>query len=91
MSTPNDDISDVLRLEVLDRDNWQCVVCGTGGENRLHLHHVIYRSQGGESTRDNLATVCHRCHRRIHDGYIRITLIATPQGEFWWTSFLRQP
>lgn len=81
----NADIPLWIRQQVLDRDNSQCVVCGTSGDNRLHLHHVIYRSQGGTHTVDNLATVCHRDHDRIHAGDISIVLIQTAVGPFFFT------
>lgn len=64
-----------VRRAVLDRDNWQCQVCGVTGENRLHLHHVVYRSQGGKDDESNLVTVCHRCHRSIHEGKVRVVLV----------------
>lgn len=52
--------------EVLERDNHQCVVCGTAGDNRLHLHHYVYRSAGGLDVAANLVTICMRCHRLWH-------------------------
>lgn len=51
---------------VLERDGLQCVVCGTGGDNRLQIHHWYKkRSQGGAHVEDNLCTACHRCHRLL--------------------------
>lgn len=33
----------------------------------LAPHHIIFRSQGGEDTLENLITLCAHHHRRIHD------------------------
>lgn len=65
----------VTSRNVLDRDNWQCQACGTGGENRLHVHHVVFRSQGGSDDPSNLVTVCWKCHERIHAGKLSISLV----------------
>lgn len=61
-----------VRRAVLDRDNYQCQSCGTSGENRLQLHHLEHRSQGGRHVEDNLVTLCAKCHRLIHDGFLDI-------------------
>lgn len=52
---------------VLQRDNYQCRSCGAGGMNTLHIHHIKYRSRGGDDTEDNLITLCFRCHKKLHD------------------------
>lgn len=74
-----------VRQAVLDRDLAQCQLCGTGGENRLQLHHVEFRSQGGKHVEDNLVTVCFRCHHDIHVGKQDITLIEIEPGV--WAAF----
>lgn len=55
------------RWNVLARDNFQCQVCGESNEDRLHLHHIIFRSHGGEDDVTNLITLCFLCHRKFHD------------------------
>ena len=64
-----------VRDLVLQRDNHQCQLCGTGGENRLQLHHVQYRSLGGTHTTENLVTLCFRCHEDVHQGRIDVVVI----------------
>lgn len=73
------------RRAVLERDNYQCRACGTGGENRLQLHHWVYRSRGGTHDPSNLVTVCFRCHRKIHEAKLDIYLKEWRPGE--WTAF----
>lgn len=75
------DIPDRVRLAVLDRDNHQCQNCGTGGDNRLQLHHVIYRSQGGSNEQENLVTLCFRCHEGVHQGVYVFDLVEGSDGE----------
>ena len=49
-----------LRKEIIDRDK-HCVVCGR--EKNLHAHHKI---PYGESTLENLITLCGYCHEYVH-------------------------
>jgi hypothetical protein len=78
-----DDIPDAVRRAVLDRDHEQCVACGTGGENRLQLHHLRFRSQGGAHDTTNLATLCHRCHRLVHLNVLSVEFVEVWPGEFY--------
>lgn len=78
-----------IRQAVLDRDNAQCQCCGTGGENRLQLHHWRqFRSHGGGHTTENLVTVCFRCHERIHRHEIDVVVLEVAAGV--WRAFLRR-
>lgn len=58
---------------VYDRDDWKCRCCNN--RNGLHPHHVVYASHGGPDTLDNLVTLCWRCHRAAHDGFLRIEVV----------------
>ncbi len=75
------DIPYSVRMAVLERDLYQCQLCGTGGENRLQLHHVVYRSHGGSHERENLITLCFRCHMKVHDGLLAFDVVAGPNDE----------
>lgn len=52
-----------MRQHVLDRDGHKCQICGATKTNKLHIHHIIKRKDGGTDTSDNLITVCPKCHR----------------------------
>jgi hypothetical protein len=51
------------RLEVLDRDNYSCTVCGDT-ETELHVHHKKYKNGKApwEYELDNFSTLCKYCH-----------------------------
>ncbi len=53
-----------LRYDVLTRDNYKCVICGrsTSDKVKLHVDHIIPYSLGGETTLDNLQTLCSDCN-----------------------------
>lgn len=53
-----------LREAVFFRDNYTCQCCKRTIKDHaiLHVHHIVYRSQGGTNRMSNLATVCERCH-----------------------------
>lgn len=56
-----------VKSAVLNRDDYKCQICGSK-DIRLEVHHIIYRSNGGTNRMDNLVTLCHDCHRKIHSG-----------------------
>ena len=56
---------------VLNRDGYKCQCCkGKHKDSKLEVHHIIFRSQGGSDEADNLITLCHTCHKALHDGKI---------------------
>lgn len=55
-----------LRFLVLKRDNFKCCACGASPAKdpaiELHVDHIIPWSKGGETTLDNLQTLCSKCN-----------------------------
>jgi len=58
------------KAKVLWRDNYTCQCCKTK-KGCLHIHHIIYRSNGGSDEEDNLITLCENCHKKLHNGKLR--------------------
>ncbi len=60
------DINLRLRFMVMQRDNFKCCACGaspaTSPGVELHIDHIIPWSKGGETTIDNLQTLCSKCN-----------------------------
>ena len=75
-------IPEKVRDEVLERDNNQCQLCGTGGENRLQLHHIEFRSQGGTHDPVNLVTLCFKCHEEVHSGKAGVGMVEISPNVF---------
>jgi len=50
-----------LRQQVLSRDRYRCLVCGSS--EHLEVHHVIPVAIGGTNRPENLVTLCRDCHR----------------------------
>jgi len=63
--TPRE-INTTLRFKVLKRDNFKCCACGASPAKdpnvELHIDHIIPWSKGGETTIDNLQTLCSKCN-----------------------------
>lgn len=59
------------RSAILHRDNYTCQCCGKKN-CRLDVHHIIYRSNGGNNDESNLITLCKDCHEKVHKGIIVI-------------------
>lgn len=70
----------ITDLTILERDNYQCRSCGRGGENVLHAHHQVYRSQGGSDDASNQITLCGRCHEKIHNDPSILTIVIDSNG-----------
>lgn len=55
-----------LRAKILIRDNCICRMCGSSPAKNpsinLHVDHIVPWSKGGETTVDNLQTLCHVCN-----------------------------
>lgn len=53
-------ISHSLRMRVFERDAYRCKHCGT--HLQLTCDHVVAEINGGETTYDNLQTLCKTCN-----------------------------
>ncbi len=55
-----------LRYTILKRDGFHCVKCGRTPARdpnvQLHVDHIVAWSRGGETTEDNLQTLCADCN-----------------------------
>ena len=59
----------------LNRDNYTCQCCkGKHKDSKLEVHHIVFRSQGGSDEESNLITLCHTCHKNLHNGKINLKL-----------------
>lgn len=56
------------RLEIMQRDNFQCVTCGEK-DKTLHVHHLFYISgrMPWEYLDANFRTLCWQCHESCSD------------------------
>lgn len=60
----------LIREKVLIRDNYKCNTCKKyfyKNKSKLHVHHIIERSQWGEDNMDNLTLLCINCHSKHHE------------------------
>ncbi len=75
-------IPPATRRAVLIRDGGRCQVPGCRCRQHVALHHIRFRSDGGDHSPDNLVTVCWAHHDMIHKGVVR--LVRTPDGTLHW-------
>lgn len=64
---------DNVKAYVLSRDGHQCYF-NSRCSQKLHVHHLIFRSQGGSDAPSNLVTLCEKHHQQIHNGKIEIEI-----------------
>ena len=58
---------------VLHRDNHECQANRKVVHiKKLHVHHIVFRSNGGTDTPDNLITLCENCHADLHSGLFEL-------------------
>lgn len=60
-----------IKAYVLSRDGYQCQKCKTK-EGKLHVHHIMFKSNGGTNAPTNLITLCDDCHNKLHKGEFEI-------------------
>ena len=66
-------LSENLRIATLMRDGYQCTQCGKKNTN-LDAHHIIWKENLGKDTIQNLITLCKGCHRKVHQGKLKLSL-----------------
>ena len=52
------------RLEIMERDDFQCVACNSK-TNELHVHHKRYKGQPWQAKDDDMQTLCVKCHTAL--------------------------
>jgi hypothetical protein len=55
-----------IKAYVLYRDHHTCQKC-KAQNTELHVHHIVFRSNGGTDSPDNLVVLCGSCHKKLHD------------------------
>lgn len=60
------DIPKKVKDIVWERDNHQCIICGS--PQAMPNSHFIRRSQGGLGIEENIVTMCFRCHNMYDQG-----------------------
>ncbi len=66
---------------VLTRDGYTCQQCkGKSKDQRLEVHHIIFRSQNGSDEETNLLTLCKTCHDGLHAGTITLKRTGKKKG-----------
>ncbi len=55
-----EDFTPALKKQILERDNYQCVICGMGKKEgvELHIDHIKPKDLGGKATLENGQTLC---------------------------------
>ncbi len=67
---------------VLTRDTYTCQHCkGKSKDQRLEVHHVRYRSEGGSDEQENLIALCKTCHDKVHDNEITLKFKGKKKGQ----------
>jgi len=52
------------RLQVMERDDWECRLCGDGSTT-LNIHHLSYHGDPWDSPDDELICICEHCHSEV--------------------------
>lgn len=54
-------------------ENNVCIICGRKTKS-AQGHHLIFFSQGGPATTQNITAMCKRCHRLYHSGKLNVDI-----------------
>ncbi len=52
------------------RDRYTCQVCGS--KNKVEGHHIIDHQFLGAAAIDNIISLCHNCHKAVHNGKLNL-------------------
>lgn len=63
-----------VKAYVLSRDNYKCQCKKKGCSDKLHVHHIKFRSKGGSDTPSNLVTLCEKHHNALHAGKFKLNV-----------------
>ena len=68
---------------VLNRDDYKCCICKNKKKKnvKLEVHHIVFRSNGGSDDADNLITLCHDCHKKLHDDKVKLNIKGKLKGQ----------
>jgi hypothetical protein len=75
-------IPNAAQFRALWRRDHGCSVPGCGRTRFLHAHHVVFWSNGGATTLDNLVLLCSEHHRALHEGAFTITALGGQRFRF---------
>ena len=64
-------VSNKIRFEVFERDNYTCKKCGKRNPGNLEIDHIKPISKGGKTKMDNLQTLCRECNKEKGNQEIR--------------------
>lgn len=63
-----------VKQYILARDSYTCQSGKKGCVEKLHVHHLTFKSQGGSDAPSNLLTLCEKHHADLHAGKLQITI-----------------
>ena len=83
-----------VRMGVLQRDGFRCQHCSyicsvkelKRKSDKLQVHHLLFKSEGGSNHPSNLITLCRRCHTLVHTGTVKLP----QQLSLSWIEFLKK-
>lgn len=78
--------SPLTTQRIFEYDNHLCAYCRSPYIESVP-HHIIYRSQCGEGTFDNGATVCTPCHKWAHGLRNGVNGEPSTEGRGWFESY----
>jgi hypothetical protein len=65
-----------VKAYVLSRDGYKCRCGKKGCSDKLHVHHIKFRSKGGSDAPNNLITLCEKHHKALHAGKFELKVNA---------------
>lgn len=68
MAKQRDSVHVKAQKEGKVRDQYTCQICGS--TENVEGHHLFDYAFSGAADPDNIITLCHRCHRAVHNGLI---------------------
>lgn len=59
-------LKSINKRKLREQYNDFCMLCNHFEGNKITVHHLIFKSQGGTDDIENLALACEKCQKKIH-------------------------
>ena len=69
--------------KIYNRDGWRCMAPGCTSRRNLEVHHVLYRSRGGDDRPESLVCLCRFHHQMGEHGLLAKVRGEAPLGLVW--------
>ena len=70
----------LINKQAFKKAEGKCRICGETDYALLDVHRLLPGAEGGRYTKTNSVVCCANCHRKVHDGQVKLDRYFTSTG-----------